>query len=291
MISQSDTLKIGILLLAHRERAEDLVLQPVFGLRTALDLPSDVTLAVISEKNLEVWGLERVGDKSMITGEQVFTEQILRGNLRDFLAKIEVDEFQAVATSALHQTFQAGLIKVWQSKSVQEFFILGYELGSYSGGIVEDKSTFGSTMYIMAGVNLGAITAPTASRGSEPVKEDLSDYVVHFAHLYLLWIDNGDNDLPVNPQIRHRYSELAAKHPACSIQEEASQWMKMLLRYMEEEQIAAAIQFAVSISKVRWNDDWLSAHHDNLQDFLSAKRSMGPTQKKGSPLISFTTSS
>jgi hypothetical protein len=164
MTIQKDTFNIGILIFAHRERAEDLVPQPVFGLRSASDLPSDVMLAVISEKDLEEGGLERVGDKSIITRDQVFTEQLLRGELREILKEVmESDEFQEIATNTLPKPLRAGLVNVWQSKSVQEFFFLGYKLGSYSGGTVEDKSTFGSAMYILAGVNLGAVTVPKSS--------------------------------------------------------------------------------------------------------------------------------
>lgn len=103
-----------------------------------------------------------------------------------------------------------------------------------------------------------------------------TEQIRHVAHLYLLWIDNGDNDMPVDLQIRNRYTELASKHPACSIEEEAASWMKIFVTSMTEDEIASAIYFAIDQCKGRWTPDWMATHTDNLQDLLRIKRSRDP---------------
>ncbi len=112
------------------------------------------------------------------------------------------------------------------------------------------------------------------------------DEMHRVAHLYLLWIDNGDFDMPVDPEIRRHYTELARKHPACSIEEEAMQWMKMSLARLTEDEIRQAIANALSLT--RWPDGWQDAHRDNLNDLLAYKRTLGPTRPRDEGSISFT---
>jgi hypothetical protein len=112
------------------------------------------------------------------------------------------------------------------------------------------------------------------------------DEVYRVTHLYLLWLDNGDFDMPVDPAIRSHYTDLARKHPACPIDEEAMAWLKMSLRSMTEDEIRQAIGNAVAMR--RWPAGWQEAHNENLNDLLAYRRTLGVTRPRDEGSISFT---
>lgn len=265
---------VGMYILCQQEEPEDKNLQPVFGLRKSIDL-QDQCLAVASVQNLEAWEFEQLGDRSVITENFVFTEQIIRGTLDEVSRIFFKQDFVAIDAEFLSDGFRIGLLGSWRSQSYTNVFLLAYELGSYDGGIAEDKLTFGSSLYIVAGMNIGAVVSTNSENHNNSSVAEVSQQVFHFGHLYLLWIDNGDHDMPVDPKIRSNYTELAMKHPACSIEEEASAWLKMLTLSMSEAEIEKAFQYAINLCKGKWTPDWLDAHEDNLQGYLRYKRNQG----------------
>ena len=265
---------VGMYILCQQEEPEDKNLQPVFGLRKSIDL-QDQCLAVASVQNLEAWEFEQLGDRSVITENFVFTEQIIRGTLDEVSRIFFKQDFVAIDAEFLSDGFRIGLLGSWRSRSYTNVFLLAYELGSYDGGIAEDKLTFGSSLYIVAGMNIGAVVSTNSENHNNSSVAEVSQQVFHFGHLYLLWIDNGDHDMPVDPKVRSNYTELAMKHPACSIEEEASAWLKMLTLSMSEVEIEKAFQYAINLCKGKWTPDWLDAHDDNLQGYLRYKRNQG----------------
>ena len=265
---------VGMYILCQQEEPEDKKLQPVFGLRKSIDL-QDQCLAVASVQNLEAWEFEQLGDRSVITENFVFTEQIIRGTLDEVSRIFFKQDFVAIDAEFLSDGFRIGLLGSWRSQSYTNVFLLAYELGSYDGGIAEDKLTFGSSLYIVAGMNIGAVVSTNSENHNNSSVAEVSQQVFHFGHLYLLWIDNGDHDMPVDSSIRSNYTELAMKHPACSIEEEASAWLKMLTLSMSEAEIEKAFQYAINLCKGKWTPDWLDAHEDNLQGYLRYKRNQG----------------
>ena len=96
-----------------------------------------------------------------------------------------------------------------------------------------------------------------------------SEIVRRATELYLLFQDGGDMDMPVDPKVRERYTALARKHPACSIEEEAIAWLKMDLMQMSEIEIRQAVQDAVLRMPTRHR--FSSAHDDNINDFIAYK--------------------
>jgi hypothetical protein len=92
------------------------------------------------------------------------------------------------------------------------------------------------------------------------------DPIHHFAHLYLLWLDEGDMDMPVDSEIRKLYTDLAKSTPACSILEETTVWLDMHLGSLSDDQICLAMAKAVAAR--HWSQEWLDAHRDNLRYML-----------------------
>jgi hypothetical protein len=265
---------IGMYILCQQEEPEDKNLQPVFGLRKSIDLP-DQCLAVASVQNLEAWELEPLGDRTVVTTTFAFTEHIIRGSLDEVSRIFFTQDFVVIDAEFLNDGFRIGLLGCWRSQSYANVYLLAYDLGSYDGGITEDKSTFGSSLYIVAGMNVGAVASTGSENQNGSIVDEISQQIFHFGHLYLLWIDNGDHDMPVDSSIRSNYTELAMKHPACSIEEEASAWLKMLTLSMSEVEIEKAFKYAINLCKGKWTTDWMDAHEDNLQGYLRYKRSHG----------------
>ena len=75
-------------------------------------------------------------------------------------------------------------------------------------------------------------------------QRDAADVVWNFAQRYLLWLDNGDNDLPVDRTIRRNVTERANSTPRGSIDGEAWIDMGMLATGMSRFEIALAIRCA-----------------------------------------------
>ena len=85
--------------------------------------------------------------------------------------------------------------------------------------------------------------------------------------LYLLWLDNGDHDMPVDPAVRKHYTELARKHPACPIDEEAFAWLKLEVMSMTEAEIRRAIERAAA--KMGNLPLFVVTHEENVRDFIN----------------------
>jgi hypothetical protein len=75
-------------------------------------------------------------------------------------------------------------------------------------------------------------------------QRDAADVVWNFAQRYLLWLDNGDNDLPVDRTIRRNVTERANTTIRGSIEDEAWIDMGMLATGMSRFEIALAIRCA-----------------------------------------------
>ena len=75
-------------------------------------------------------------------------------------------------------------------------------------------------------------------------QRDTADVVWNFAQRYLMWLDNGDNDMPVDRTIRRNLTKRAESIPSNSIEHEAWIDMGMLATGMSRFEIALAIRCA-----------------------------------------------
>lgn len=273
-INQNRSLQIGMYVLCVQEKLEEYGLLPIFGIRVSKQ-NGGMVLAVPSDENLEFWDFERIGEMDLVTTEHTSREYMIRGEFPELAENFFVQGFSEIGQNSLPDHFQPGFLGAWRSESDPKLLLLSYESGYYDGGIREDKATFGSSLYVIACVNAGALMNSDSQNRTSASSSEVTEQSVHFAQLYLLWIDNGDNDMPVDPQIRSRYTELAMKHPSCSIEEEASSWMKIKVRSMSEDEIEKAIAYAIDLCKGRWTPDWMDAHEDNLRGYLRLKRNEG----------------
>jgi len=87
--------------------------------------------------------------------------------------------------------------------------------------------------------------------------------------LYLLWIDNGDGDMPVHPKVRAHYTELARMRPACPVDVEAMTWLKLELKAMSDDAIRQMVRTAAA--RMAGGPAWDQAHRDNIDDFIRFK--------------------
>jgi len=94
------------------------------------------------------------------------------------------------------------------------------------------------------------------------------DGVSLVCELYLLWLDNGDHDMPVDPFVRKHYTELARMHPACPIDEEAMAWLGVEVKSMTESEIRRAIELAAA--KMGSNPmQFFETHEPNVRDIIN----------------------
>lgn len=100
----------------------------------------------------------------------------------------------------------------------------------------------------------------------------LPQEVTLLAELYLLWLDNGDNDMPVDARVRAHYTALAQMPPACTIEREAMAWIKIQLSSMTEAEIKLGV--SVAAEKLGDNHLWADTHSANLTDFLHYKKGL-----------------
>lgn len=149
---------IGIYILCCREEPDDKSLQPMLGVRASRDLPGQV-MAVASEHDLESMGFERIGENLLVTTAAGFTEHIVQGPLEETARIFFTHDFLSIDAEFLGNGFLPGLLGAWKSQSEMNIYLLAYASGSYNGGVTEDKSTFGSALYIVAAMNLGLVVS------------------------------------------------------------------------------------------------------------------------------------
>lgn len=104
---------------------------------------------------------------------------------------------------------------------------------------------------------------------AQPERSDNDEGFDLATELYLLWIDNGDGDMPVHPKVRDHYTELARMRPACSVDVEAMAWLKMELRRMSDDAIRRMVRTAAQ--RMGGGPAWDAAHRDNIDDFIRYK--------------------
>lgn len=75
-------------------------------------------------------------------------------------------------------------------------------------------------------------------------QRDAADVIWNFAQRYLMWLDNGDNDMPVDRTIRRNLTKRANSIPRNSIEHEAWIDMGTLAMGMSRFEIALAIRCA-----------------------------------------------
>lgn len=64
------------------------------------------------------------------------------------------------------------------------------------------------------------------------------------AQWYMMWLDNGDNDMPVERSVRENVTRLANSTPRCTIEHEAWTGMQMMTTNMSRFEISLAIRCA-----------------------------------------------
>lgn len=104
----------------------------------------------------------------------------------------------------------------------------------------------------------------------EQIADPQNDEKIDLAtELYLLWIDNGDGDMPVHPKVRAHYTELARMRPVCPVDVEAMTWLKLELKGMSDDAIREMVRNAAE--RMAGGPAWDQAHRDNIDDFIRFK--------------------
>lgn len=68
--------------------------------------------------------------------------------------------------------------------------------------------------------------------------DEAAERVWHLAQMYLMWYDNGDGDMPVDPEVRRWITELAGMNPRCPIDDEVEAWTPMWVSNMTRFELA-----------------------------------------------------